>query len=83
LLRGAASFDKDTVQAMTPAEKQNYAVIALTIPEGVTIRRDDGRGELQGEATVYLMVYGESMLASDEMEQTPEDFQNRNGSAEA
>jgi hypothetical protein len=82
LLRGAASFDKDTVQAMTPAEKQNYAVIALTIPEGVTIRRDDGR-ELQGEATVYLMVYGESMLASDEMERAREDFQNRNGSAEA
>jgi hypothetical protein len=56
---------KDQLTRIKPSEKQNWAVIELTVPKGATITRSDGY-EVKGPQTVMLMVEAASMLISKE-----------------
>jgi hypothetical protein len=66
--------NKSVVQAMTPSEKRQWAVIALEVPEGVTIKHADGRVQ-KGPYTAYLTVYAENLKASEKMKEAPTEMQ--------
>jgi hypothetical protein len=57
--------NKKDVDVIKPADRKNWAVVELTIPEGVTVSRDDGR-TVQGPAKVDMLVLAESLFAKKE-----------------
>ncbi len=57
--------NKKDVQVIKPEERKNWAVVQLTIPEGATVERADGR-MVKGPAEVDMLVLAESLFAKQE-----------------
>jgi len=63
-------FNEYKEKDMPAEQKQEYAVVEVKIPEGMTISHEDGR-TIEGETTINLMVTSNDMQASSPMDESP------------
>lgn len=76
MIKSQYGFDNKNqpVAQMTEADRRKYAVVAIQIPEGASVRTDDGKRVVKGPQTVYILALAETMSASDKMEKKPDDI---------
>jgi len=76
MIKSQYGFDNKNqpVAQMTQADRRQYAVVAIQVPEGASVRTDDGKRVVKGPQTVYILALAESMFASDKMEKKPQDI---------
>ncbi len=76
MIKSQYGFDNKNqpVAQMTQADRRKYAVVAIQVPEGASVRTDDGKRVVKGPQTVYILALAESMFASDKMEKKPQDI---------